>query len=532
MSDGPQTPAATGSLAKTPFAHVILYLYRQRASGTLILSSATDEYRVLFQRGRAIAAHAPQLTAALDRALLPLTALATGEFEFHEADLVGSGSAVVTGMFDPIAFVVEATREHARPEIVTELLAKYADGQLALDPATDLSRLGLTPDELRFCAPLQRGVPLTLDALIAQAGCPRATAERLAYTLLITRALAPATQVSTTSLAPQNRPRGVDRVPSRPLSDRLRPSGDAWRAIASRAAQIASGSEPARSNESGVSRSPAPERVPQQSTQRFAEVPLSAPPEAQSDSESRALRPSARTEGRFGTPHPRRSSQSQSLTRPVTQPIQHTQVTRPISQPIQHRAPTRPITQPLKQHTQVTRPISQSLTSDSTQAQRRADSRPLTPSPYREGGSGSPRVSPRPSLPDVDTLDSAGKFRRVELLCQRNSFDDALPIMRGLLDEERKNPKYLGMLSHVLLGRTSTEETIGKEIIDAVNQALRLDPDQVHALYTKARCYKRLGKEREALHYFRRTVAVEPAHLDAAREVRLLLTRLSDKRKR
>jgi tetratricopeptide (TPR) repeat protein len=139
-------------------------------------------------------------------------------------------------------------------------------------------------------------------------------------------------------------------------------------------------------------------------------------------------------------------------------------------------------------------------------------------------------MTPRPSQPDLDTLDSAGKFRRVEQLCQRNGYDEALPIMRILIDEDRKNAKYLGMLAHVLLGRTPADGIISKEIVDSINLALRVEPEQVFALYTKARCYKRLGKEREALHYFRRTVMSEPGHLDAAREVRLLVSRLSEKK--
>jgi tetratricopeptide (TPR) repeat protein len=132
-------------------------------------------------------------------------------------------------------------------------------------------------------------------------------------------------------------------------------------------------------------------------------------------------------------------------------------------------------------------------------------------------------------LPDIDTLDADGKFRRVETLCQRNGYNDALPIIRALLDTDRKNAKYLGMLAHVLFGRVP-DTNYGKELVDTVNQALRSDPDQVYALYTKARCYKRLGKEREALHYFRRTVAVDPNHLDAAREARLLASRLTEKK--
>jgi tetratricopeptide (TPR) repeat protein len=141
------------------------------------------------------------------------------------------------------------------------------------------------------------------------------------------------------------------------------------------------------------------------------------------------------------------------------------------------------------------------------------------------------RVTPRPSQPPLETLDASGKFNRVDQLCQRNAYDEALPIIRALVEEDRKNAKYLGMLAHVLLGRT-TDGQIGKDIVETVNLALRIDTDEIRALYTKARCYKRMGKEREALHYFKRTVAVEPNHLDATREIRLLMLRLSEKRKR
>ncbi|MEY4583140.1 MAG: hypothetical protein RL701_7843, partial [Pseudomonadota bacterium] len=338
MSDALQSPVATGTLAKTPFAHVILYLYRQRASGTLIVSVRSDEYRVLFQRGRAIAAHAPQPMAALDQALLPLTAAADGRFAFHETDLVGSGPAVVTGMFDPVTFVVAAVRKHARREIVSELLGKYVDSPLALDPTLDLSRLSLTPEELRLTAPLLHA-PTLQRTLLTQAqasGLSRDAAERLLYTLLITRAVSPeaarVSQTGQTSGAPQNsaRPtRAVDpasvRVPSRPLSERLRPSGDAWRAIASRAGEIAEGRPPSGSRpaaNANATRSPNP-------PQRAAPAQAAPRSGAPSD-EAEPLQPGAR---------PSDSQPVYKDARPVTE-------TR-VSQPQVTRGISRPLTQPI-----------------------------------------------------------------------------------------------------------------------------------------------------------------------------------------
>jgi tetratricopeptide (TPR) repeat protein len=138
------------------------------------------------------------------------------------------------------------------------------------------------------------------------------------------------------------------------------------------------------------------------------------------------------------------------------------------------------------------------------------------------------RVTPRPNSEPLESLDAAGRYRRVEALCARSAFDEALPIIRALVESERRNPSYLGLLASVLYGQ-GIEGTISKEIVDTVNQALRIHPDEVHSLYTKARCYKRMGKLREALHYFKRTVTVEPTHLDAAREVRLLTLRQNEK---
>ena len=475
MSDPPPSPVATGRLEKTPFVHVILYIYERQASGTLIVRARSYGYRVLFQRGRAIAAQTPQPAAALNQALMPLAAAESGDFEFHQADLVGSGPDIVTGMFDPFAFVVEAVRKYARVDVISGMLGKYATGRLKLDASVNLSRLALTEAELRVVKSLQQG-PAPLQTLLTQDCLSREAAERLVYTLLITRTLSrDEEQPGTPSARPQAErehsalePRGEHASSTsastwslRAVSDRVRPSGDAWRAIASRAAAIVTG-RPGPPSDPAAAK-PKDSQAPASSQTRAATLPSSA------------------------------ASQ-----RPVSDPAPSvTPRSRPISRPLTHSV-----------HSASMRPGSQSP----------SDRPALTARPARD-------QSARPSLPDISTLDDAGRFQRVELLCQRNAFDEALPIMRGLLERDRKNPRYLGLLSHVLYGR-STDTNFSKELIDTVNQTLRIDPDQLHALYTKARCYKRLGKEREALHYFRRTLMVDRNHLDAAREARLLMSRL------
>ena len=515
MNDAAQGMVAQGSLARTPFAHLILYLYQRRSSGTLCVRAAGQETKVLVHRGRAVAADLAVSVGALDEGLLSLCECADGSFIFYDSDdLVGSGPSILTGMFDPFAFVAEAARRYPRPELVQDILGKFACVPVSLQPTVDVTRLMLTPSEAQLTQQLSHS-PATIEALAARSPLDTETTRRLLYVLLITRILAPhvagaansqdASAQSASSPARPGRPSTSSMGPSIPggarASDRSHASGATWRAIAMRAGQMSS------------------KRPPSSSVQPAQPVTVSASDE-QPDTAgsapagrpiSRPLMPSS------AAPAGRRRSASQPISRPLT------------PSPASGRVrPERPISRPLTPHPSAVNP--------SRQPGSRSPSRPLTPAPF--GGSTRPspsspisRVTPRPSPTPVEMLDAAGKLRRVEQLCQRHAYEEALPIIRGLVEEDHKSAKYLGVLSHVLLGRV-TDNAIGKEIVEAVNQALRIDPDEVHALYTKARCYKRMGKEREALHYFRRTVAVDPQHLDAAREVRLLLLRMSEKRKR
>jgi hypothetical protein len=565
-------PSAQGSLAKTPFAHLILYLYQRRSSGTLIvhalIAGARSETKVLFHRGRAVAANLAQPAAALDQGLMPLCAALDGQFAFHESDLVGSGPSISTGMFDPLAFVAEAARRNARPDVVDDVIGKFAHATLALQPAMDLSRLSLTEEEARFAEPLTLG-PVTIDGLCEAGELEPAAARRLVYVLLITkvagvhdasaadgfqRSAPPETSSAPTAASSSS---STAARPARAPSDRGRNSGAAWRAIAARAAEMAT-NRPVPGPDSPIPRAPtpAPGEAPTPGSQpaarrpsRSETGPLVTPQTPQPAAAE--IRPPKRTVTQplnlqppaappeSAPPHPSRPAsrpvtpESRAASRPLTPapaPKPLMPAPKPVSRPITpapgHRPPSRPLT-PVRfsQEPGGSQPISRPLTPANFAS---------TPSPLPRATPSAPisRVTPRPSQPAVETLDSAGKFKRVDQLCQRNAYDEALPIIRALVEEDRKNAKYLGMLAHVLLGRATTDSQIGKEIVETVNQALRLDSDEVRALYTKARCYKRMGKEREALHYFKRTVAVEPNHLEATREIRLLLLRLSEKRKR
>src|SRR5687767_11599012 len=51
MSETAVTPTATGSFAKTPFAHVLVYLHTHELSGTLEVHQGEAVHHVYFQKG-------------------------------------------------------------------------------------------------------------------------------------------------------------------------------------------------------------------------------------------------------------------------------------------------------------------------------------------------------------------------------------------------------------------------------------------------------------------------------------------------
>jgi tetratricopeptide (TPR) repeat protein len=414
---------AQGNFAKTPFAHLVVYLYQHRSTGTLLVSSrvggedavetALDPqtaWAVLFRRGRAVAARLGARADSLEEGLLPFCELREAPYEFYAEDLVGSGDGVTVGIFDPLAFVARAARRFPRPDVVDAVLARFEGMRLRAQLGIDVQRLRLDRKEAAL-VDVVRAEPNDVESLCALSELSRDDTRRLLYVLVVTKLLTPYEGRNSESFASQVRERGGTGSDS-------------------------TGPVPSGSSDSVIARNPL----------------LQSPP-------------------------PSKSTWQDIATRAA--------------------------------HAASIRPGASSRSSISFGAVRPAS---LSP--------------PRASMPPLEALDPAGKAKRVEQFFQRSAYDEALPIIRALIEEDAKNASHHAALGYALLLRSN--EGVPKEVVDAINVALRLDEDEPRALYTKAVSYKRMGKRNEALHYFKRTVAVDPGHIEAAREIRLMNIRAGD----
>lgn len=140
--------------------------------------------------------------------------------------------------------------------------------------------------------------------------------------------------------------------------------------------------------------------------------------------------------------------------------------------------------------------------------------------PPAASSSAPPRVSTKAARP-LDELDDDGKFRRVEQLVESRNLGEARRVLEGLMERHPRNADYLAMRAWLLFSEARGPK-LAPALVDAVNEALRADEANPRAHYTKGMMYKRLGRNSEAMRQFKFVVELDPKHLAAKRELRLM----------
>jgi len=138
---------------------------------------------------------------------------------------------------------------------------------------------------------------------------------------------------------------------------------------------------------------------------------------------------------------------------------------------------------------------------------------------WRATGGSSARV-PSNAPPPVEALDDVGKLRRAEQLIERRSFSEAGRILDDLIHRLPSNPDHHATRAWMLCLQL-TGERAPRALVESIDNALKLSAEHPRALYVKGLVLKRMGRENDAIRCFQRTLAADPKHLDARRELRL-----------
>lgn len=490
-------PIATGTLAKTPLPHLLIYLDQKQLSGTLALwpdvipEDDKRQDRILLLKGRPVAGRLIEPAKTLREGLLKLFYRSEAPYAFYEANLLGSAEERLNGRVDPLSLIAESLRVTARDAVVEDVLHRIGSTKLRMQPKVELARFEFVPEE-RALVELLMAEPANIDALCADSSLPRARARRVLYLLLITKSVAPYEAAPANAVPPprySTPPPQPAPVTDPPVSTSARPG--------------AGGTLP------GTSKSPAarldkladipqvPEGLSAELTERWQKVlTRSRLIENQNYFEMLGLDKKATAD------------------EAKAEFFKHAKEWHPDRLPSE-LAPLRPFVEIIFGY------LNEAHKALGDEEQRTAYLRTV-----REGGG-----TPAAERLMQQILDSAIAYERVLVFARKHQYDDALDLLQKILMITKDEPDYHAMLGWLLMQKYPGPDAPISEITAALDRAIELHESHEKAQLYKAQLLKRQGRQMEALRHFKRVVSINPNNLDAAREVRVANMREEQKDK-
>jgi curved DNA-binding protein CbpA len=519
-------PAASGTLAKTPFLHLLIYAFEKKLDGTIeVVAPDERSVSVLFVGGQPAKAHVNEPVSylgqvlvelgymssdALDRSLAELADMGPGERMLHGEFLVqkglidavrlqaglreqiarrlryvaamppeatyafydgfdaleGWGADEARGI-DPLPMLWALLRDGAPRVHVDAALERVQASALRVAKTANFVRLGLGAGE-RAAIDLLRVRPLTVPEFFRGSGLPEADARLLTYLLLVTKQV---DVISTSSRSLTPPPRSVPPPPKTPVP----PSP--------RTALTRSLFPPGQ-----VSRSKPPPGMPSELAERWGTIVDRARNIDRADyfTMLELARDSSKeeAEGAFYALakrwHPDRLP-------PELYPVRD--------------ACSRVFGRMSEAHA--------TLTDD---GKRKRYMRLLA------DGSGSPEMQETVAK----VVEAATDFQKAEVCFKRNDLAQAESLCRKALKADATQPDYHAMLAWLIALKPENQSPEkAAECIQMLDKALAMSDRCERAFFWRAMLNKRIGRLEAAYRDFRHAMDLNPHNIDAAREVRL-----------
>jgi tetratricopeptide (TPR) repeat protein len=480
-------PIATGTLAKTPLPHLLVYLEQKKLSGTLALW--TDEQadgkqdRILLLKGVPVAGRLIEPASSLRDGLLKLFSRTRAPYAFYETNLLGDDR--VSGRVDPISLITESLRSSARDDVVEQVLGRFGQAPLRIAGGVDLKRYEFSPEE-RALLELAQAEPASIAALVQGSSLPQARVRRLLYLLAITKAIAP---------YDQNAPRERAKAPE-PSDDDTEAAAPAAEA----AAPIDAAAPPAVDETVMHSRLDQLHHIPQ--------PPDGLPEELR----QRWLR--VVTKGRLI------ENQNYFEMLDLDKEAKASDARAKFYQLAKEWHPDRlpPEMQSLRPHLQVIF----SYMSEASAVLGDEQQRVKYVQTVREGGG-----TPATERLMQSILDTAMEYERVLVLSRRHEYDEAIEVMKKILAVVKDEADYHAMYAWLLMQKFPNQEAPLQKMLESANRALALNDRHERANMLKGQILRRMGRHDEALKHFRVVADINPRNIEAVREVRVATMRTS-----
>jgi curved DNA-binding protein CbpA len=526
-------PSAHGSLAKTPFAHLLLYFQARRLSGTLAVwpdtsTGKTGQDRILFERGELVAARPVDPAKTLYAALMPLFSREDAPYGFYEGhNLLGANGFLQEPVELP-TLLSRGLRVHVNDGFMDSVLDRLKTRKLTLREGAQLERLELNPRELQLIEPL-RGGAATLDVLLGTGVLPIRDAKRALYLLTLVHAIeATEGKSSIPGVDMQSFPPAYDhqgKLTPGTLGDAPAPTSGASRSVAAPARSslpptrglrhssvVPSGettvSTPSPATASTVPSAAADNQNGQKPSAPPAPIGLSSADEARWN-ELKRLYERVDELTHYDLLNVPKTASGQELEAAYYAQVKKFHPDRlPLS------------LAPLLRAAQVLFERLTEAHETLNHAELRAD--------YDKAvaGGGGTRAADR-ELRNV--LESALEFQKAEVLVRRRDYAQAMQLLRSAIEKSPNEADYHALYAWILhLTNPSTPAPLD-DMLRSLDRALKNNPRHERAHYYKGVVLKRLKRDSEAVRHFRQAAELNPHNVDAAREVRLATMRRESK---
>jgi curved DNA-binding protein CbpA len=502
-------PSAHGSLAKTPFAHLLLYLQARKLSGTLAIwadpaAGKGGQDRVLFEQGALTAMRPVEPAKTLYAALMPMFAREDGPYGFYDGQNLLGQTGILREPIDLHTLLSRGVRVHVQEALVDGVLERVRGRQLKLRGDFPLEKLELNQRELLLIEPL-RGVGATVDTLLGSGALPPRDAKRALYLLTLVKAVEASEgrgSVPVDASIPVDvesfRPGRESTLPRSTLGDTVSPPRSLRPPI--------SGSMPLSGSTTLPSTAPKPAN---ENT-----LPITPPSGLAPADEARWHELVALFKRMDGLTH------YELLGVPPGASGQEAQTAYFALVKKYHPDRLPPAFAPLTRAAQAMFERMTEANETLNHAERRAEYDKQV-----QGGGGT-REAERTMR---NVLESALEFQKAEVHLRRREFAQAQELVRSALSKSPDEADYHALHAWILhLTHTGADAPMD-DILRSLDKALKSNPRHERAHYYRGVILKRLKRDNEAVRHFRAAAELNPHNVDAAREVRLASMRRDSK---
>jgi curved DNA-binding protein CbpA len=493
-------PTAQGTLGKTPFGHLLLYAHDRHLTGTLAIwpeqnaEGGRGQDRLFIQDGAVVAARTLQACSSCYDAVVALFARVDGPYGFYaDQNLLGSSEDVLRGTIDTYTALSRGLRAHARESVIDGVLLKIGPRAVRVRKGLPVERLDLPSAQRALVEHLQSN-KASLDDLMRHKDVSPHDVRRLLYLLTLIRGIETAEDhaalggltMETMPPAPEGR-----AAPSEPTAkaepvEITRPRVSLYAPPSSGARNAPSAPAP-NTGTMSLPAPPPPPNLAHQDVARWSEIA-----------------------GTF--------DKLDELTHyqllGVAQNASTVEINNAYFSQVKKFHPDR-----LPAGFGALARCAQILFDRLTEANATLSS-PETRVEYNkavEEGGGT-RAAERMMR---NVLDSTLDFQKAEVMLKRRDFTQALQHVRSALAKNPDEPDYHALYAWILHLMNPADPAPTDEMLVSLERALKANPNSERAHYYRGVVLKRLKRDREALHHFRKALEINPRNVDAAREVRL-----------